>query len=147
MQKGKITLSKKNIVLIALLLILLVLVRLFEGRLFYDPLIEFFKHEGRLMPEYDTGKLFLNVAFRYFLNTFISLGIIWLIFKDRAIFRLTTILYIIFFIVLALAMYIILQSGNINLLLLFYVRRFLIQPLFLILFVPAFYYQKKMASQ
>ncbi|MFY7758816.1 MAG: exosortase F system-associated membrane protein, partial [Flavobacterium stagni] len=26
---------------------------------------------------------------------------------------------------------------------LFYLRRFLIQPLFLLLFVPAFYYQKR----
>jgi exosortase F-associated protein len=25
----------------------------------------------------------------------------------------------------------------------FYVRRFLIQPLFIILFIPAFYYQKR----
>lgn len=147
MQKGKITLNKKNIPLIALLLVLLVLVRLFEGRLFYDPLIEFFKHEGSPMPDYDTGKLFLSVAFRYFLNTFISLGIIWLIFKDRAILRLTFILYIVFFVVLATVMYSILRSSDINLLLLFYVRRFLIQPLLLILFVPAFYYQKKMASQ
>ncbi len=129
---------------IFVLLVLLVLVRLFEDRSFYDPLLAFFKKEGKQLPEYDSIRLFLGLAFRYGLNMLFSLGIIWLAFKDKGILKLTTILYIIFFVVLTAVLFIALNAEKPNLLLIFYVRRFLIQPLFLILFLPAFYYQKRM---
>jgi exosortase F-associated protein len=69
------------------------------------------------------------------------LGIIWLAFKDESILRLTGSLYLFFFVVLTAILFISLNAEKPNLLLIFYVRRFLIQPLFLILFLPAFYYQ------
>ena len=37
----------------------------------------------------------------------------------------------------------IIKFGETNKMNLFYIRRFIIQPIFLILFIPAFYYQKK----
>lgn len=127
---------------ILLLFILLVSVRFFESRLFYDPLIEFFKNESKVLPDYNTIKLLLNLAMRYLLNTLISIGIIYLIFKDRAVIKLTTLLYALFFILLISAFSIIISSEKVNLLLLFYIRRFIIHPIFLLLFIPAFYYQK-----
>lgn len=145
MQK-KIRLNAISIVGIIILLVLLVCVRIFQSALFYDPLLPFFKREGISLPEYDSTKLFLSIIFRYFLNTVLSLGILWLVFKDKAIMRLCLILYGLLFVVLTSAYFIILNSEEVNLLLLFYVRRFLIQPLFLILFLPAFYYQKSIKT-
>ncbi|WP_159800144.1 exosortase F system-associated protein [Flavobacterium sp. MK4S-17] len=141
MAKG-IKISAIGVAGILLLFILLVSVRFFESRLFYDPLIEFFKNENKVLPDYDTIKLLLNLAMRYLLNTLISIGIIYLIFKDRAIIKLTTLLYALFFILLISAFSIIISSEKVNLLLLFYIRRFIIHPIFLLLFIPAFYYQK-----
>lgn len=143
MQKEQV-LSKKSIAGIVLLLILLVLVRVFEEQLFYDPLLPFFKRQNNILPEYNSIKLFFGLFFRYAINSVLSLAIIYLAFKDSAITRLSTILYAGFFIVLIAALFIALKADDPNLLLIFYIRRFIIQPLFLILFLPAFYYQKKM---
>lgn len=140
----KLSLSKKDIAGIALLLLLLVAVRLFQENLFYDPLLPFFKTENKVLPEYNSFKLFAGLAFRYFLNSIFSLAIIYLVFKDKAIMKLTTILYVLFFVLFIIAFFIIINTDDVNLLLLFYIRRFLMQPLFLILFLPAFYYQKIM---
>lgn len=127
---------------IVVLVVMLVLVRLFQNELFYDPLIPFFKKEGALLPQMNDFNLFLGLGFRYFLNSFISLGILWLVFKDGAIIRLCFMLYCGLFMLLTAIFFTVLKADDVNLLLLFYVRRFLIQPLFLILFLPAFYYQK-----
>lgn len=136
----------KDISGITLMLVLLVLVRVYENQLFYDPLLEFFKKEGKQLPEYNSMRLFLSLAFRYGLNMLFSLGIIWLAFKDKGIMKLTAVLYLAFFILLSAVLLIALNAEKPNLLLVFYVRRFLIQPLFLILFLPAFYYQKRMSN-
>ena len=90
MQK-KVRLNAVAIVGVAILLILIVLVRAFQEQLFYDPLLAFFKTESKELPEYNSFKLFGGLAFRYFLNAALSLGIIYLVFKDRAIFNTTTV--------------------------------------------------------
>jgi len=143
MQK-KIKLKPVDVIGILVLLVLLVCVRVFQEQLFYDPLLVFFKTESETLPEYNSFKLFLGLLFRYTLNTLLSLGIIYLVFKDKAILKLCTYLYIVFFIIFTLALFVIINTDDVNLLLVFYVRRFIIQPLFLILFIPAFYYQKKL---
>jgi len=52
--------------------------------------------------------------------------------------------YTISFIILTLVFYTLLQSGFDNgYLLAFYIRRFLIHPLFVLILLPAFYFQKK----
>ena len=137
-------LSKKNIFGIVVLLVLIVSVRLFEKSLFYDPLLQFFKLEGKVLPQYESLKLFAGLTFRYLLNSALSLGVIYLFFKDIATVRAAALLFAVFYIILIIAVFLVLNADSPNLMLLFYIRRFLIQPLFLILFVPAFYYQKKM---
>ncbi|KGO94231.1 exosortase F system-associated membrane protein [Flavobacterium subsaxonicum] len=133
----------KSALAITVLLVLLVSVRIFEQKLFYDPLLNFFKFGGKVIPKYNGLKLFLGLTFRYVLNTALSLGIIWFCFKDKSVLKLTTLLYVIFFVVLIGIFFVLLNTSNPSLMLLFYIRRFIIQPLFLILFVPAFYYQKR----
>jgi exosortase F-associated protein len=139
----RLKLSPVDAGIIFILLALLVSVRLFQDMLFYDPLIAFFKANAKILPELDSLKLFLSLSLRFLINTLLSLGILAVLFKDRGVVKLSAILYVIFFIVLIVAFCLVLEQNKPNLLMLFYIRRFLIQPLFLILFVPAFYYQKK----
>lgn len=142
----KIRLGFVSIAGIIILVILLVLVRVFQEQLFYDPFLDFFKgenHEGKPLPAYNTVNLFLGLLFRYFVNAVLSMGIIYIFFKDRAVLKVSAILYLGLFILLAGLFFIILNATEPNTMILFYVRRFIIQPLFLMLFVPAFYYQGK----
>jgi exosortase F-associated protein len=125
---------------------LLVAVRTFESQWFYDPFTAYFKSEytSLLYPDYNGGLLFMHWIFRYAINAAISLAILYVIFKDASIIRFSSILYGLFLILLLIGMFFLLYYGNENQkMTLFYVRRFLIQPLFLLLFIPAFFYQKK----
>lgn len=138
--------NKKKVFQVAVLVILLALIRLFEKQLFYDPFLDFFKGEfqNAQLPHYDSFSLFFGLVFRYFLNSFVSLAVIYVVFKDLSLIKFTTILYFIFFVVLIVLFFAILKfSDHPDYMFLFYVRRFLIQPLFLVLFLPAFYYQEK----
>jgi len=136
---------KWDIFIAILLLSLLVAVRAFESQLFYDPFLVYFEGDyiKLPLPEFDGLQLFFGLSFRFFLNTMLSLGIIYALFKDKGMILFVSILYLILFVGLILAFFCILHFfKNQENLLLFYVRRFLIQPLFLILFLPAFYYQR-----
>lgn len=136
-----------RIVGIVISCILLLLIRAFEDRLFYDPLLAFFKIDYKTMPlpDMDVLALWVNIAFRYLLNALISLLILWLVFLDKSIMKFSSLLYfalfILFFTVFSIMIYT--SDGSDNLLVLFYVRRFLIQPLFLLILLPAFYFQKQ----
>ena len=137
--------NKIKVVLVIALVLLLALVRAFENALFYDPFSDYFKNDylNLPFPEFDGVALFFGMTFRYFLNALISLAIIYVMFKDVKLTQFTGILYVIFFIILVSIFFILISfSDQHHNFLLFYVRRFLIQPLFLLLFVPAFYYQK-----
>lgn len=135
-----------KIVLIVLLFGTLALIRAYEDSLFYDPLLNFFKgnYSNHSLPKMDTFALQTGIALRFLMNTIISLAIIWLVFNDRGIIKLSTVLYSLLFVVFFLVFsFIIFNSEEVgNHMVLFYVRRFLIQPLFLLILLPAFYFQK-----
>lgn len=140
LQRRKI--STPAFALIMVLLILLVLVRVFQEQLFYDPLVSFFRKEEKILPPLDTAKLFLGFLLRYFVNTAISIGILYILFRDKSLIKVVALLYAGLFVILSAAFFIVLSANDPNLLVLFYIRRFIIQPLFLFLFLPALYYQK-----
>jgi len=129
--------------------LLLACVRAFENELFYDPLIAFYKSDFTSMPwpEMDKVKLSFHLFLRYFLNSALSLAIIYAIFKTRTLVRFTALLYAIFFILLIGAFFAALTFFEDNKMLLFYIRRFIIQPLFLLLFIPAYYCQERIAKK
>ncbi|MCM4161015.1 exosortase F system-associated protein [Antarcticibacterium flavum] len=130
---------------ISLLVGLLVLIRYFEHKLFYDPLIHFFYSDylNGGVPNFETTRLLLNVVFRYFLNSLISLGIIYIAFFDRNILKFSVLLYsLLFFLCFPVFMFLVFTIENENFLALFYVRRFLIHPVFIIILLPAFYYYR-----
>jgi exosortase F-associated protein len=137
---------KVRIALAMLFIILLALVRAYEDSLFYDPLLNYFKSDyyNLPLPEINNFHLFIGLFFRYFLNTVFSLAIIYVLFKDIQAVKFASIMYLIFFVILVLVFFFTLSFfGEDNKMVLFYIRRFLIQPIFLLLFLPAFYYQKQ----
>ena len=141
----KISNHKMRVLFLFLFLVGLVMVRVFEDDLFYDPFLSFFMNNTKTqsLPDFDGLKLFFGLFSRYLLNTLLSLGIIYLLFKQIQLVKFSAILFLVLFAILILLFYAVLfLSSQPDYLILFYLRRFLIQPLFLILFVPAFYYQQ-----
>ncbi len=132
-------------VLIILLIVALLGVRAFERQLFSDPLLDFYKYSisQKALPLINFSSLIANYLFRYFLNSTISVAIIFVVFRSWKQIKFASILYVLFFIILMVVMLALLCiEGEQLYLIIFYIRRFIIQPLFLILFLPAFYYQK-----
>ncbi|MEH1007082.1 MULTISPECIES: exosortase F system-associated membrane protein [unclassified Winogradskyella] len=131
--------------LIGLLLMLLVLIRAYENVLFYDPYLTFFKNDYLYIdsPRREIAKLVLNTTFRFVLNTLISLGILYLIFKDRSIIKFSALIYFVAYVLLLIPfLYFVVNPKQEDYYLFFNIRRFLIQPIILILLFPAFYYYK-----
>ncbi|MGB0892127.1 MAG: exosortase F system-associated membrane protein [Flavobacteriaceae bacterium] len=132
-------------ILVGFLFLLLFVVRGFATDLFYDPLIEYFQNDYlyTIIPEINTWHLVVDLLFRYTINSLISLGIIWLLFKRKDYLKLSGFFLMVAFMVLIIVFVFLLkdkfESGY---LLPFYIRRFIIHPLFLLLLLPAFYYQK-----
>lgn len=125
---------------------LLILVRLFEAELFYDPLLVFFKQDYlyNKVPDFEFAKLMLHTAYRFWVNTLISLLILYVAFKDKGIVKFSSVLYLIAFVILFswMAWLVANATPESNYNILFYVRRFLIQPLLVLLLLPAFYYHR-----
>jgi len=136
-------------VLVIALFVMLILVRAFAAKLFYDPFIEYFRGDylDHPIPDYNGLALFFYLFLRYALNTIISLTIIYVIFKNLKLIKFSIKFYIVAFFVLSVVFYGLLQSEMINgYLFTFYVRRFLIHPVFVLILVPAFYYQKMLVK-
>mgnify|MGYP003147713927 CR=1 FL=1 len=134
-----------KLIQIAVLVLLLAGVRFFEEQLFYDPLIAFFRSNYLLniIPPMDMAKLMIHLSLRFLLNTGISLAIIYIAFQDRNILKFSTFLYgALYLLSVSIFIFLVLNIEREHYLALFYVRRFLIHPLFLLILLPAFYYFK-----
>ena len=137
--------NKFKILIFIFLIGLLALVRVFENELFYDPFLNYFKNVNTsVYPEIVGSKLYISLLFRYFLNTTISLTILYVLFNDLNLIKFSSVLYTLFFILLLIGFYIVLNFlDESHQIILFYIRRFIIQPIFILLFIPAIYFQKK----
>ena len=137
--------KRLRIVIILALFFLLVLVRAFEMKLFYDPFIEYFwiDYLSEPIPVFSGSKLLASLIFRYGLNTVISLFIIYVAFQNRSFVVFALKFYMIAFVILSITFFIILKGELAHgYLFAFYIRRFLIHPLFVLLLLPAFYYKQ-----
>lgn len=135
-----------NIILIGICLLSLIAIRKFENILFYDPLLYFFKQSefNHLhIPPFNIIKLFISLFFRFFLNSIISMIIIQLWFKNKKITIFSCYIFIMGFIVFVIS-YLLSITTNFGLgyMPTFYIRRILIQPILLLLLIPAIYYYK-----
>ena len=138
--------NKIRVLVLFLLVLVLASIRIFEESLFYDPFLYYFKNDFNNfpLPIVENLNLFLSLFFRYFLNAIISVAFIQIAFKDINFTKFTFVLYGLLFVILILAFWIVLAFfADENKMELFYIRRFLIQPLFLLLFIPGYLIQKR----
>lgn len=134
-----------RIITLIILFGLLVFIRFFEDVLFYDPYLLFFENDYLYIdsPRRETLKLVLFTTLRFVLNSAISLGILHLIFKDISVIKFAGLIYIVSYIfLLGVFLYFVVNPRQEDYYLFFNIRRFLIQPLILVVLLPAFYYSK-----
>ena len=132
-------------ILLSILVLLLILIRFYEDILFYDPYLEFFHNDYLYIdsPRRELAKLIGFTTLRYALNTSISLAILFVVFRDISIIKFSGIIYAGSFVFLILIyLYFVINPRKEDYYLFFNIRRFLIQPIILILLLPAFYYYK-----
>lgn len=130
---------------ITALFFLLALVRWFENDLFYDPYLLFFQNDYLYLdsPRQEVLKLVANTTLRFVINTMLSIAILYLFFKDKSVIKFASLVYVFSFVILiALFMFFVLNPKQENYYLFFNIRRFLIQPILLLLLLPAFYYNR-----
>jgi exosortase F-associated protein len=134
-----------KITFIVFLCCVLVAIRGFAKEIFYDPLQIYFYNDYLYskLPELDNSRLLFFMSLRYTINSLVSLLIIWVIFKKKRYVKFSVFFYVVTFIVLIIVFgYFLNQKFESGYLLPFYIRRFIIHPVFLLLLLPAFYYQK-----
>lgn len=134
-----------RIIFLGLLFLMLINVRVFVQPYLYDPLTSYFKNEYLYapIPKVNLFNFFLNLFYRYTLNTIISLMILYLIFNNLKDLKFSIIFYSVAFVALGSILFVLLEYNlNQGYMLVFHVRRFLIHPIFLLLLIPTFYYQK-----
>jgi len=142
--------KKYRIILIIVLFFALVMVRAFATTLFYDPFIQYFRNDYlyEAIPIYSGSKLLINLFFRYALNSIISLLIIYVAFQNRNFVLFSIKFYVLAFVVLTVTFFIILKGELAHgYLFAFYVRRFIIHPLFVLILLPAFYYKQGISKE
>ncbi|MCX8522378.1 exosortase F system-associated protein [Chryseobacterium formosus] len=124
-------------------------VRMLEDQIFYDPFLNFF-HEAdksQAFPAFEWGKLIGSHVFRFVLNLIFSCIIIHFMFKNKEwTIQGAVLITIIFAITFPIYLFCIYNKFDIGYLFSFYMRRFVIQPLILLLIIPLFYYRKQILA-
>ena len=138
-----------NFILVFAGILGLVSVRFLENKIFYDPFLEFFKADYKVaqVPDFIWGKLMLSHFFRFALNLIFSAIVVHFMFLNKkwtiqAVF-LMAVAFLFFFPIYLWCLYSKMEIGS---LFTFSVRRFVIQPIILLLIIPIFYYRKKLGK-
>ena len=124
-------------------------VRILEDKIFYDPFLNYFHaaNKSTQIPDFEWIKLILNYLFRFSLNLILSAIVVHFIFNNKKwTIQAVVLMLIVFAITFPIYLYCISTNFEIGHLFSFYMRRFVIQPLILLLIIPMFYYRKKMIS-
>ena len=128
----------------------LISVRALESRIFYDPFLNYFHEANKNLPfpDFEWGKLIAGYIFRFILNLIFSCLIIHFWFKNKEwTIQGAILITIIFLITFPIYLYCIYDKFEIGYLFSFYMRRFVIQPLILLLIIPMFYYRRQMEKK
>ena len=127
----------------------LISVRFLEDKIFYDPFLEFFKADYKVaqVPDFIWGKLMLSHFFRFALNLIFSAIVVHFMFLNKKwtiqAVVLMVVAFLFFFPIYLWCLYSKMEIGS---LFTFSVRRFVIQPIILLLIIPIFYYRKKLGK-
>ncbi len=141
--------KRVKVLIIVFAFALLALIKINEDIIYYDPFISYFKNNyfNQPTPNYTLFKLLTNTTARYLINSLISIFILYIAFQKKSIIRFSILFYSLAFIILITCYSIILFNFNIDLKqVFFYIRRFLIQPIFILILLPAFYYQNSIQN-
>ena len=127
----------------------LVGVRMIEEQLFYDPFLQYFQEANKYsQPEFLWGKLIINYVFRFVLNLSFSMVVIHFLFNNtRWTIQGAVLMFLVFAVTLPVYLYCLYTEMEVGHLFTFYMRRFVIQPLILLLIIPLFYYRKHLEEQ
>lgn len=113
--------------------------------LLYDPLELYFQNDylNLPLPEMNLLLLGLSVSLKYLMNSAVSLGIIYAAFYNVEYSRFALKIYFwVYLILIFLFFLLMLLEPQNSTRLLFYIRRFLMHPLLVLVLIPAFYYQQ-----
>lgn len=128
----------------------LISVRILEDKIFYDPFLNYFHEANKNLPfpDFEWGKLIPGYIFRFILNLLFSCVVIHFWFRNKQwTIQGAVLITIIFAITFPIYLYCIYDRFEIGYLFSFYMRRFVIQPLILLLIIPMFYYRKQMVQK
>ncbi len=122
------------------------LVRFYEKKILDDGLFDFFENDylTENLPPVSLSKLLLADSLHYGLNVLLSILFLKLIFKQKQLIGFLSLLFLLFYVLLIIFLFlavIFYKPGHY--LFLFYIRRLLIQPIFLFLLIPALFVQQK----
>ncbi len=120
-------------------------VRVLQENLFYDPLLSYFHEANRtaVFPDFNWTKLIISHLFRFLLNLIFSAMIIHGFFLNgKWTLQGVIMICLVFVVTFPLYLYCVSTKFEIGYLFSFYMRRFVIQPLILLLIIPMFYYRK-----
>lgn len=138
-----------NFILVFVGILGLIAVRFLEDKIFYDPFLEFFKGDYKVaqVPDFVWGKLMLSHFFRFTLNLVFSAIVVHFMFLNKKwtmqAVVLIAVAFVFFFPIYLWCLY---NKMEIGYLFTFSVRRFVIQPIILLLIIPIFYYRKKLGK-
>ncbi len=124
-------------------------VRVVEDAIFYDPFLDFFHaaNKNEHFPEFSWLPLVGSYIFRFVLNLFFSLVVIQFLFLNKKwTFQAGVLIVLVFLLTFPVYLYCIHTKFEIGYLFSFYMRRFVIQPLTLLLIVPLFFYRRKLSA-
>ncbi len=124
----------------------LISVRMLEDRIFYDPFLGYFHEADKnaQFPDFEWLKLIANYLFRFSLNLILSAMIVHFAFGNRQwTIQAIVLMLIVFVLTFPIYLYCIHTKFEIGYLFSFYMRRFVIQPMILLLIIPMFYYRMK----
>ena len=120
-------------------------IRMVESEIFYDPFLAYFHEANKQMaiPEFVCGKLIFHHLFRFLLNLICSAIILQAFFNNKKwTIQGIVLMVLVYAITFPVYLYCLHTELEIGYLFTFYMRRFVIQPIILLLIIPLFYYRK-----
>lgn len=123
----------------------LVLVYVFQRDLFFDPFENLIiDPQNPQLPEFNKARYVFSKIFRFLLNDFFSLLVIWGLFGNKSYLRFAVIVFLFGFLIL-LPMYLVgaLFFFADTFFILNHLHRIVLNPVLMMLLIPAFYYQQQ----
>ena len=138
-----------NFILVFAGILGLISVRFLEDKIFYDPFLEFFKADYKVaqVPDFIWGKLMLSHFFRFALNLIFSAIVVHFMFLNKKwTIQAVVLMVVAFLFFFPIYLWCLYSKMEVGYLFTFSVRRFVIQPVILLLIIPIFYYRKKLGK-